>query len=68
MLKSNKWQLLAMLLILVAGLLWISPTYLRSQDDVTIDNITLGSLITGDEVSKNDMQGCVVGVLFWGKW
>lgn len=68
MLKTNKWQLLAMLLILVAGLLWISPTYLKSQDDVTIDNISLGSLIYNEEVTKDDMQGCVVGVLFWGKW
>lgn len=68
MLKSNKWQILAMLLVLVVGFLWLSPTYLRSEDDVTIDNITLGTLLTGDEVSKEDMQGCVVGILIWGKW
>jgi len=68
MLKSNKWQILAMLLVLVVGFLWLSPTYLRSEDDVTIDNITLGTLLTGDEVSKEDMQGCVVGILEWGMW
>jgi uncharacterized membrane protein (Fun14 family) len=68
MLKANKWQMLVILLILVIGLLWISSSYLRSADDVTIDNITLSTLITGEEVSKEDMQGCVVGILFWGKW
>ncbi|MFH1230903.1 MAG: hypothetical protein V1709_05335 [Planctomycetota bacterium] len=68
MLKTNKWRILAILLILVVGLLWLSPSYLRSEDEVNINNLTLGTLIIGDEISKEDMQDNVVGIIFWGKW
>jgi hypothetical protein len=67
-LKSNKWLALGMIPILVAGFLFLSSSYLKSQDDITIDNINLGSLIIGDEVTKDDLQGSVVGILVWGKW
>ncbi|MFH1230905.1 MAG: hypothetical protein V1709_05345 [Planctomycetota bacterium] len=77
MLKSNKWRVtntphqrvlcgVGILVILVLGLWLGSVSYLKSQGKTTIDNITFGKLLMGDEVTKEDLQNCVVGVQFWG--
>ena len=67
MLKQNKWQIIAVLLVLVVLGLWTS-SYLKSESDATIDNINFGSLVVGDELSKEDLQDHVVGVKYMGKW
>jgi hypothetical protein len=68
MLKLNKWLVLGMLSVLVIVFLCLPSSSIKSQNNVTIDNIKLGSLIIGDEVTKEDLQGSVVGILEWGKW
>jgi hypothetical protein len=73
MLKSNKWQIMGVFVILALGLIWVPTSSLKSEEKIektgiSINNINFGSLILGEEVSKEDMQDCVVGVLIWGKW
>jgi hypothetical protein len=80
MLKLNKWRVtgtppdvhrevlcgVGILVILVLGLGLGPISYLESQGKVTIDNITFGELLMGEEVTKEDFQNCVVGIEFWG--
>ena len=59
-----KRRLIAICVILAVGLAW-TPS-IKSQEDVTIQNINFGELLLGDNFSADDLQDCVVGVDFDG--
>jgi thiol-disulfide isomerase/thioredoxin len=41
------------------------PLYLNSEESITINDINLGELLWGDEITAKDLQGNVVAVEFW---
>jgi hypothetical protein len=55
------------LAFLVLCILSISSN-LKGEEEVTIDKLKYDELICGDDVSKEDLEGHVVGVKYWGKW
>ncbi|MFH0888237.1 MAG: hypothetical protein V1871_03415 [Planctomycetota bacterium] len=64
MLKSKR-QITVISVILVLGLWLGSASYLKSQAGFNINNITFGELLVGEEITKEDLQNCVVGIQFW---
>ena len=65
--KINKWRLGVLLIILMLAFV-SGSTYLKSEGNVTIDNIRFGTLLMGDDLTKEDLHDHVVGVKYWGKW
>jgi len=57
-------NLIVILILLLIGLAGVSS--LKSQEDITVQNINFGELLMGSDVSKDDLQDCVVGVDFDG--
>ncbi|MDI6733666.1 MAG: TlpA disulfide reductase family protein [Planctomycetota bacterium] len=55
-------------IIIAIALMGFSSPNLRSEAEVTINNMTFGELWMGEELSKDDLRGHVVGVEFWGIW
>ncbi|MFH1227551.1 MAG: hypothetical protein V1701_06565 [Planctomycetota bacterium] len=68
MLKSSKWHIGRLLIIATLVLLWGSVSYLKSEDNVTIDSIKFGELLAGEAITNEDLQDRVVAVEVWGKW
>ena len=55
------------IVIFIALLIGLSGTpSIKSQEDITVQNINFGELLMGSDVSKDDLQDCVVGVDFGG--
>jgi len=63
MILFNKWLAMAFLVLAV-----IPVYYAIGQDNITIDNIQLGTWVINDDISLDDLQGHVVGVKYMGKW
>lgn len=59
---------LILLAIAFLALAVIPSNHISSQDDITIDKISFGSLVSGDDLTKDDLQDHVVGVKYMGKW
>lgn len=64
--SNGAGQMMVILVILVLGLWLGSVSYLKSQAEININTITFGELLMGEEVTKEDLQNCVVGIQFWG--
>lgn len=63
--KTYRLILLAIALMAMA----ITPVYYATgEDNITIDNIQLGTWVINDDISLDDLQGHVVGVKYMGKW
>jgi cytochrome c biogenesis protein CcmG, thiol:disulfide interchange protein DsbE len=58
-----KLGLKCLLLTIVLGFFTLS---LKAGETVTIDNLTLGDLLLGNAVTKEDMKDHVVAIEFWG--
>lgn len=59
---------LILLAVAFLALAIIPSSYIAGQDDITIDKISFGSLVSGDDLTKEDLQDHVVGVKYMGKW
>jgi hypothetical protein len=57
---------LILLAIAFLALADIPSNRISGQDDITVQNINFGELLMGNQVSKDDLQDCVVGVDFGG--
>lgn len=60
----SKKHIIVIFIALLIG--WAGAPSIKSQEDVIVQNINFGDLLMGNEVSRDDLQDCVVGVDFGG--